>query len=333
MNNAMLSRVANAIYWMSRYVERAENTARFIDVNLQLTLDRTSGLGPQWMPLISITGDDDAFAAGYESATREHVLHFLTLDPSNPNSILSCINAARENARTVRETITTEMWEQVNELYHFVRATRRSDLDHRFYRHVKRTAMLFTAIVDNSQSRGPGWRFGRLGRMIERADKTSRILDVKYFLLLPSPEDVGTNLDVIQWRALLHSTDALEMYRQQQGTIAPDRVAGFLILDTNFPRSLAHCLKEAGALLDELIADDHRPATAELRRRLGRLQSELTYGTIDELLAAGLHEYLDSIQARLNAIDDAVATAFFRPSRPASTVEAPPVAAGSSSGS
>ncbi|MEM7578205.1 MAG: alpha-E domain-containing protein [Planctomycetota bacterium] len=317
MTSVMLSRVANAIYWMARYVERAENTARFIDVNLQLTLDRSSVVSPQWMPLVNITGDDQAFIESYGNADRDAVLEFLTLDLNNPNSIASCAAAARENARTIRETITTEMWEQVNELHHLMGSAKATQLNHHFFRHVKRTAMLFNAVTDSAMSRAIGWEFARLGRMIERADKTSRMLDVKYFLLLPSTEDVGTTLDVIQWRALLASVDAMEMYRQQYGTINPTHVADFLMFNGDFPRALAHCLYSAKHALDKLIpgADSGEAFQAgqDAQRCLGRLVSEVQYGRAHEVITAGLHEYLDAFQTKLNACDDAIHAAFFAP--------------------
>ncbi len=313
MTAPMLARVANTVYWMSRYVERAENTARFIDVNLQLTLDRTGGINAQWMPLVSIAGAEKAFIERYKEPTRDNVLHFLTLDPDYPNSIFSCVAAARENARTVRETITTEMWEQVNELYHVMRNAQPEFLSHHFYRGAKRTAMLFTAITDNAMSRTLGWDFAQLGRMLERADNTSRILDVKYFLLLPTPEDVGSNLDVIQWRALLHSTDALEMYRQTYGPITPRNVADFLVLNRDFPRSMAFCLYRAARALTRIRGDDAHHSPNLVRRRLGQLQSDLEYATIDEVIGQGMHEYLDGFQTRLNQIGDAVNAAFFQP--------------------
>ncbi len=317
MTGVMLSRVANAIYWMSRYVERAENTARFIDVNLQLTLDRSAVASPQWMPLVNITGDDQSFIERYDNADRDAVLAFLTLDPENPNSIASCAAAARENARTVRETTTTEMWEQVNELHHLLRSAKASQLNHHFFRHVKRTAMLFNAVTDSAMSRAIGWDFARLGRMIERADKTSRILDVKYFLLLPGADDVGTNVDVIQWRALLASVDALEMYRQDHGTINPTHVADFLMFNGDFPRALAYCLYRAQHALEKLLpgpdAREAYEAGREAKRCLGRLVGEFQYGSAQEVIAAGLHEYLDEFQTKLNACDDAIHAAFFQP--------------------
>jgi len=315
----MLARVANAVYWMSRYIERAENTARFVDVNLQLTLDRSGVATPQWMPLINITGDEQAFNVGYGSATRDNVLAFLTLDPDYPNSIRSCIESARESARTVRETITTEMWQQINELYHLLRNTRPAQLNHQFYREVKRSAMLFNAITDNAMSRAIGWDFVHLGRMIERADKTSRILDVKYFLLLPSLDDVGTSVDAIQWRALLHSTDALEMYRQKHGTINPANVADFLIFNEYFPRSLAFCLARGERSITRLVASNAHEDADLARREIGWLRSEMQYRTVKEVIDRGLHEYLDEFQGRLNQVDTAINRAFFQPRLPKSS--------------
>lgn len=319
-SSVMLARVANAVYWMSRYIERAENTARFVDVNLQLTLDQSGVVTPQWMPLINITGDDQAFSVGYGQASRENVLAFLTLDPDYPNSIRSCIESARENARTVRESITTEMWQQINELYHLLRNTSTAQLTHQFYREVKRSAMLFAAITDGSMSRAIGWDFVDLGRMIERADKTSRILDVKYFLLLPSVEDVGTNVDAIQWRALLHSTDALEMYRQKHGMIAPAKVADFLIFNEYFPRSLAFCLARSERSMSRLVSINAHEDADAARREIGWLRSEMQYRTVKEVIDRGLHEYLDDFQGRLNQVDAAINTAFFQPRLPKSTL-------------
>ncbi|MEM1354304.1 MAG: alpha-E domain-containing protein [Planctomycetota bacterium] len=316
--SVMLARVANAVYWMSRYIERAENTARFVDVNLQLTLDRSGFATPQWMPLVSITGDEQAFAVGYGTPSRENVLAFLTLDPDYPNSIRSCVERARENARTVRETLTTEMWQQINELYHLLRNTRPAQLTHQFYRDVKRSAMLFTAVTDNAMMHAIGWDFVRLGRMIERADKTSRILDVKYFLLLPSVDDVGTSLDAIQWRALLHSTDALEMYRQKHGTISPGNVVDFLLFNESFPRALAFCLAHGERSMVRLCGSNPHEDADLARREWGWLRSEMQYRTVKEVIRRGLHEYLDDFQGRLNQVDNTISRAFFQPRLPES---------------
>jgi len=312
----LLSRVANSIYWMSRYIERAENTARLIDVNLQLTLDRPGGIEEQWSPLISITGDDAVFSARYPAPDRSSATQFLTFDPQYPNSIINCIAAARENARTIRDALTSEMWEQINTLHlmlrHAATTGRHEERPHEFYTEVKRGCQLFDAITDGTMSHGIAWDFARLGRMVERADKTSRILDVKYFLLLPRIDDVGGPMDVVQWAALLRSAGALEMYRQFHGAIHPPNVVGFLMLDTEFPRALAFCLLRAQSSLHRIIGPHGSAATRNVQRLLGRLRSELEFGDAQEIIDAGLHEYLDHFQDKLNQIDDAINDAFFQ---------------------
>ena len=211
----MLSRVADSIYWMSRYIERAENVARFIDVNLNLMLDLPVGSAQQWQPLVDITGDTDEFAKRYGSATQQNVIQFLTFDQENVNSIRSCLRAARENARSVREIISSEMWEQLNQFYLVVNSaaskTGRMTDPQELFASVKMSSHLFTGVTDATMTHGEGWHFCRLGRKLERADKTSRILDVKYFLLLPTIADVGTTFDDIQWAAVLRSASAFEM--------------------------------------------------------------------------------------------------------------------------
>lgn len=317
----LLSRVANALYWMSRYIERAENIARFIDVNTQLALDRSAGREEQWSPLISITGDEQSFYQRYGEATRGEVTKYLTIDRAYPNSVVACVAAARENARTVRDVITAEMWRQINQLHLQVqRVADRGFVEDRptdFYDRVKRGTLLFAGITNATMSRNTAYEFCRLGRMIERADKTSRILDVKYFLLLPRPEDVGTAMDAVQWAALLRSVGGLEMYRKQHGGISPASVAGFLVLDDGFPRSIMHCLRRSEDALARILGTPRFPAvavpreTADLPRSLGRLRAELEFADIRDIIARGLHPYLDGFQDRLNAFDTAMNRALF----------------------
>ena len=195
----MLSRVAESIYWMARYIERAENLARFIDVTLTLILDQPTSQVPQWEPLVSTTGDEEFFYKHYGAATGENVIRFLTSDVNYPNSIISALRAARENGRTVRESISSEAWEELNEFYHYVNAEAKNDAalnsPSDYFRNVKQHAHLFNGILDATMSHDAGWHFANLGRLMERADKTSRILDVKYFTLLPTAADVGTTID------------------------------------------------------------------------------------------------------------------------------------------
>jgi uncharacterized alpha-E superfamily protein len=311
----MLSRVANSIYWLSRYTERAENVARFIDVNLQMILDLPSGSTEQWEPLVIITGDDAAFNERFKGATRENVIRFLTFDVNNPNSIISCLRAARENARTIRETISPEMWEQINTYYLMVNAAasdqRIMASPYSFFSEVKKASHLFDGITEATMLHDEGWHFYRLGRLLERADKTSRLLDVKYFILLPSAADVGTPLDDIQWAAVLRSASALEMYRKRHGHIAPDKIIEFLVLDPEFPRSIHDCLTAANeslhAISDTPIGMYRNPA----EQHLGRLRAELAYTDTQQIVARGLHGFLDALQKRLNLVDQSIFNTFF----------------------
>jgi uncharacterized alpha-E superfamily protein len=310
----MLSRVADSIYWMARYVERAENVARFIHVNLNLALD----VGPeleQWAPLVHTTGDGALFSKRYDVATRQNVVRFLTLDEDNPNSILSCLRAARENARMVRDMISSEMWEELNKFYLMVcessHATDSLGESFEFYDRVKAHGAMLEGLAETTMSRGEAWHFRRLGRLLERADKTSRILDVKYYLLLPSVDDVGSPLETNQWAALLKSASALEMYRKQHGRICPAQVAEFLLLDRDFPRSTHFCLIRAEQSLIAITGGGSLAMRTSAEQRLGRLRSQLDYADIGEIIASGLHEFIDGFQSSLNAVGEGISETFF----------------------
>jgi uncharacterized alpha-E superfamily protein len=317
----MLSRVADSIYWMNRYIERAENVARFADVNLYLMLDLPEGHVEQWDPVIATTGDHAIFRERYGAPTRESVLRFLTCDPEYPNSILSCLRAARENARQVREVISSEMFEQVNKAYLMVRdaAERNAALEspHDFFSAVKLASHLFVGVTYVTMTHNEGWHFGRLGRLLERADKTSRIVDVKYFLLLPDVSYVGSPFDEIHWSALLKSASAFEMYRKRYGRIAPASVVEFLLLDPKFPRSMRYCVGKAERSLHAItgLPDGATPVTsAELLA--GALRADLARAHVADVIAAGVHQYLDDFQTRLNAVGGAVHETFFAPRLP-----------------
>jgi len=311
----MLSRVANSIYWMSRTLERAENVARFIDVNLNLMLDTEALDHNQWEPLVITSGDRTLFETHYGAPTKESVMRFLTFDRTNPNSILSCVFAARENARSIREIISSEMWEQANRFFLLVREAASNDIifrnPHDFYTEVKMASHLFDGIADATLSHSEPWHFLRLGEMIERADKTSRILDVKYYFLLPTLQGVGSTIDGVQWAALLRSASSFEMYRKRHRRITPERVANFLILDRYFPRSITFCVARAEESLRAITGTPHNFFSNRAEQRLGQLSSSLNYSKIEEIMASGLHEFLDSIQIRLNRVDDAVYETFF----------------------
>ncbi|GMU94439.1 MAG: hypothetical protein AMXMBFR4_34970 [Candidatus Hydrogenedentota bacterium] len=322
----MLSRVADSVFWMSRYIERAENVARYVDVNYHLHLDLPGANGEQWEPMVRITGDYASFVERYDAPTRENVTRFLAFDENNPNSILSCLRMARENARTIREIIPSEIWEHVNTIYHWVReASTRRDLmgsPHEFFTQVKMASHLFVGLTVTCMPHGEPWHFCRLGRLLERADKTSRILDVKYFMLLPSVSDVGSAMDSIQWSALLRSASAFEAYRKRYGRVDPDRVAEFLLFDREFPRAVLYCIYRAE---DSLHAISHSPEDSysnPAEQRCGRLLAELAYADINSVITGGLHEYLDNLQVRLNVLGNAIFETYFAlrpvsPNRPA----------------
>jgi uncharacterized alpha-E superfamily protein len=315
----MLSRVADSVYWLSRYVERAENVARFIDVNYNLTLGDTDSPANSWAPLVNTTGDQQAFEERYGAPTRENVLKFLSFDEENPNSIISCVATARENARTIREIISSVVWEQLNKFFFMVRSAAQFgqtlEQPHEFCERVRLASHLLVGASDATMSHGEAWHFARVGRLIERADKTSRIVDVQYFLLLPETGPAGSALDVVRWSALLKSASALEMYRSQHGKIVPERVADFLILDRQFPRSMHFCLTKAQESLLNISGSPAGTFRYLAEQRMGRLCSQMDFTSIKDILQAGLHEYIDDFQAQLNLVGAAIRDDFFTPHR------------------
>jgi uncharacterized alpha-E superfamily protein len=315
----LLSRVAEAVYWMARYIERAENVARFLDVNHNLTLDLPGGYAGQWQPIVDTTGDRAAFQQRYGTATRENVVRFLAFEPENRNSIYSCIVAARENARSVRETISSEMWQQINSLYLMITAESRKPVAEslpEFCHQVRMACHLFQGVTQGTMSHNESWQFISLGRHLERADKTTRILDVKYFILLPSVNDVGTPYDDVQWAAVLKSVSGFEMYRKKYGRIAPERIVEFLLLDGEFPRAVRYCIGLADHALHAITGASQGAFSCASEQRLGLLRSELDFSRVEAILAGGLHEFFDALQTKMNTIDECILGDFFaqRPS-------------------
>ena len=309
----MLSRVASSIYWLSRYIERAENVARFVDVNSNLTLGKNAPIRGQWSPLVSITGDEELYNDPNGAPTRAGVLHFLMLDRRNPNSIWSCIELARENARGIRDVLPVSVWEQINRFYHMIQSTDDLPMSDpvRFCEQVKLASHVIDGMCDSTMAHDEAWHFARLGRLTERADKTSRIVDVQYYLLLPKPFDVGSAIDTVRWVALLKSTTSLSRYRKMYGSVEPARVAEFLILDREFPRSMRFCLIQAQASLRAITGT--RPDTFQYSSEqvLGQLRAHLDYATIDDLIRQGLHDFVGDFQQRLNQVGDSIEANFF----------------------
>jgi uncharacterized alpha-E superfamily protein len=312
----VLSRAAESLYWMCRYAERAENVARFLDVSLSVALDLPDPEGDPWAAVVAATGDHDGFAARYEAPTRDSVVRFLTVDPDSPNSIVSCLRYARDNARSIRDSISSEAWEQINKWYLTVREAAAGGAvvedPYDFLASVKEASHLFVGVTYLTMTHGEGWHFGRLGRLLERADQTSRIVDAKQALILVKPREVGASLDEIHLSSLLRSVSALEMYRKKYGRLEHSQVISFLVLDKLFPRSIQHCLDKAQRSL-HCITDSRNSDSPGTRpeRLLGRLAAEYAYSTIEEILAQGLHEHLDGLQSKLNGVGVAMHETFF----------------------
>jgi len=300
---------------MARYIERAENVARFVDVNLNLMLDSPTGEERQWQPLVNTTGDHEIFAKRYGEATRENVIRFLTVDDEYPSSILSCLQYARENARSIRDIISSEMWEQINRFYLMVREAANEPLSavgqEKFFIEVKEASHLFNGCAEATMTRNEAWHFLHLGRMLERADKTSRILDVKYFILLRSSTEVGTPIDDVHWAAVLRSASAFEMYRQRHGRISPDGIVQFLLLDPEFPRAIRFCVNAARDSVHAISRSPTDTFRNPAERLLGQLSSDLAYAQVEDVLKTGLHEYLDDLQNKMNQVSQGIYDTFF----------------------
>jgi uncharacterized alpha-E superfamily protein len=311
----MLSRVADALYWMCRYAERAENVARFLDVSLQVMLDLPDSHGDPWAGVLAATGDEASFEARYGAPTRDTIVRFLTVDTESENSIACCVRQARDNARSIRESISSETWEQINKWHLLVGDATGSDAvvedPHDFLAAVKEASHLFVGVTYLTMTHGEGWHFGRLGRLLERADQTSRIVDAKQALLMARLPDVGASLDEIHLAALLRSVSALEMYRKRYGRLDNTAVLEFLMLDKQFPRSIRHCLDTAQTSLRAITSTPSHASWAKPERLLGRLAAEYEYSIVDEIVAQGLHEHLDELQSKLNAVSAAIYETFF----------------------
>ncbi len=309
----MLSRAASSIYWMSRYLERADNVARFIDVNARLILDMGwERENAQWEPLVRTTGDENNFNERYTEYDEKSAVRFLTFDTKNPNSIISCVQHVRENARTVREVISSEMWEAVNALYHLVeKHSRKRKIDdlQEFFKAVHQANHLLAGLIDNTMSHGEGWHFARLGRLLERADKTARMLDVKYFLLLPKGELVDSPYDMVEWGAVLESVGGFEMYRKQFHRANYHNVTRFLVLNEDFPRAIRFCVNNASLSLGCItnMLDVNVTASKEMET----LKASLDNADIEVILNKGLHEFIDVLQFNLNVVDEALYRSFF----------------------
>lgn len=321
----MLSREADSMFWIGRYVERAEATARIVDVQYHSELEgafplATGNIGTTalWGPILAISGDAAHFSErfGHDQSER-NVLHFFACDSGNANSILACTSKARENARGVREMISSEMFESLNIFYLDVtKWTVDSILDsspHNYFNQVKNASLLFKGITDRTLPTDEPRRFLECGMFLERAEKTARILDVKYHILLDSSEDASFPLDQHQWTAVLKSVGAFESFRKaHRFGITPAKVVSFLVLNPDFPSSICYSIRAAERALRGIGGSKGSVPVNRAERLIGRLHADLSFLTTEDILETGLHAFLETVQERCNEIGNAISEAYLR---------------------
>ena len=311
---ALLSRHAENIVWLARYMERIENLARIIDVTETFT--RTSQAENGWRSLVQINADEARYHAARREADMQGVAEFYVLDHGNPASIASLINASRENARTQRPLIATEMWTHVNVFHGWVRQLTgddiRSSLLSGLCARLKQECQTHNGIIEGTFYRDQGWYFYMIGKYLERGDQTTRLVDIKYHTLLPREAGIGSQVDISQWSAVLRSAAAYHAYRRvMPRALTPSAVAGFLLLNNAFPRSLVLTLRQVHGSLSQLRIDYGLRQGGAALERLEELQAALSDQTIEQIILRGLHEFLDWVQVELRSIQDDVADAFW----------------------
>lgn len=315
----MLARDADSMYWMSRYVERAEHVARLLLVNTNLLVD-VGDLAPaleerQWQSVLTIMHlnpiplDDDAPIA-------PQISKYMMFDRENPNSIYNCISRARDNARGIREHISAEMWEELNTLYWYIRSdeaiARFDESPEELYRQVMTGSMLFEGLTDQTLAHDQRWQFAQLAKYLERIDVTARIIETKFVILRGAEATLETPLRNIHWMAVLRSCCSIEHYRRMfVGDMDPLNVAAFLILQRNFPRSIRYCVAKAHEAIAGIRSDTNPTLIDPGERILGRLDTQLEYAELEEILVEGLPAYLQKIQAAINDTALAVQKTYF----------------------
>jgi uncharacterized alpha-E superfamily protein len=310
----MLSRTADHLFWMSRYIERAENIARLLDVTWQMSLvpQSLAAANQNWNAIIALNSLEEAFAKKYSEVNAENVLRFMVSDHDNFASIHSCLRLARENAHAVRGTVTTEMWETLNSTWLEARETSFEQILNAgvgdFFEWVKMRSSLSRGTTLGTLLQDEAYHFIRLGTLLERADNTARILDVKYHVLRPHGDEGAT--DFYQWGALLRSVSAFEVYRKvYRDVITPERVTELLILRSDMPRSLHFCMNGVVKNLD-LIANGQ---SGETQRQAGLLHAQLHYGRVEDILTHGLHQWLTDFMDRIYLLGDSISKDFLVP--------------------
>ncbi len=312
----MLSRIADSLFWLARYMERAEDTARILDVNYHMLLEesRRQPYRLRWEPLIVMAGEEQRFKQHYSDANATTVFDFLAFRADNPSSISQCIAKARENARTIRDYISREMWEDINGLYHAVNRFGPQEVragPHRFCNLVKFGSHRFHGVTDATLPRDEGWQFLRVGRFLERAEMTARLVDVQYQNLVVSGTDLRAP-DNHQWMAVLKSVGAYEAYhRQYHSPIEPERVADMLVLHALHPRSIRFSMTEVQAALRAVSGTGPGYYANEAERLTGKVLEGLRYDKIEEIFKRGLHAYLQEVLRSCRLIGEDIARTYF----------------------
>jgi uncharacterized alpha-E superfamily protein len=296
----MLARTADNLFWLARYMERADYLARLLQVAGHMNAVRVDDdRNSEWESAIVAAGDGDAFFAKHDAADEAAVVDFIAFDTDNPSSIVNCIETARRNARAVRTALTADMWEAVNATWQELGSYRAMPLDEdkrtEFLDWVKARVGLFHGVCSNAMLRRDGFHFSRVGQFLERADNTARLLDVKYHVRLPQVSDVGGVIDYYQWLAILRVVGARRAYRVLfKGHVEPARTAELLIIREEFPRSLAFCYQQITLHLDAISSQDPQ-RSAEAKRQAHSLYADLRFSSVERIIASGLHEYLTDL--------------------------------------
>ncbi len=311
---ALLSRYAESIVWLARYMERIENLARIIDVTETFT--RTSQVENGWRSILQINADEEEYHAARQDVDMQGVAEFYVLDTANPNSIASLINVSRENARTLRPLISTEMWTHINVFHGWVRQLTGDDIRSSrlsaLCARLKQECQTHNGIIEGTFYRDQGWYFYMIGKYLERGDQTTRLVDIKYHTLLPPEAGIGSPVDISQWSAVLRAAAAYHAYRRvMPRSLTAPAVAGFLLLNNAFPRSLVLTLRQVYGSLSQLRTDYGLRQGGHALERLEELRAALGDQTIEQIILRGLHEFLDWVQVELRHIQNDVADAFW----------------------
>lgn len=310
----MLSRVANSMFWMNRYLERAQNYGRLMEVNLLGNLELAGDGSQQWHPLVDITGDNNLFLGSYQTYNRESVVSFLTFDQLNPNSILSSVNMARENARSIRECISGELWTAINALYWMLKEASTTDLSHEplldLYDRIKQSCYVISGIGHTTIAHTERWHFARLGQYLERMDKLCRLLRVQHLYQLPEAPSQRTTFELIQWVSLLRSASAYDLFVREYGQPSWEKIVELLVLNPYFPRSVRYSIKQVQQSIHAITGNTVGTFQRPVEKVVGRFKANLDYIEISEMMAYGLDAYLDRLIERTHMIGECISSAF-----------------------